>query len=118
MPVTPRRLVEPLGLARTTDIGRTIEHAPGSSQLSARDLRASYLEAAMDFNADDFADLSTVDAVHEFPFLTPGHAPKYSSRKEILDAYRSAWATPGLQLEEIRHVALRETDNPAVIVSE
>ncbi len=37
-----------------------------------RDALARFHRAMLDLSADDLADLFAVDAVYEFPFLTPG----------------------------------------------
>src|ERR1700677_148734 len=83
-----------------------------------RELLALYQKAMLECSADDLADLYADDARHEFGFFTPGHAPIYSSQQEIREAYRAAWSSPTLRLEEIHNVAVHETSDPSVIVNE
>jgi hypothetical protein len=40
------------------------------------------------FDADALGDLDARDAVHEFPFLAPGHPARYHSSEEVRAAYR------------------------------
>ncbi len=83
-----------------------------------RELLARYEQAMLDFHADALADLYAPDGVHEFGFFTPGHAPCYRSREEVRDAYRSAWAAPGVRLLEIHDRAVHETSDPEIIIAE
>ncbi|WP_395726584.1 nuclear transport factor 2 family protein [Nakamurella sp.] len=83
-----------------------------------RELLARYHQAMIDFDADALAELYAPDCVHEFGFLTPGHAPSYRSREEVRTAYRAAWRSPGVRLLEIHNLAVHETADPAVVVAE
>ena len=70
------------------------------------------------FSAEDLSALYADDAVHEFGFVTPGHAPRYVGRDQVRRAYAAAWAEPAVELVEIRNAALHRTDDPSVLVSE
>lgn len=83
-----------------------------------RALLARYQQAMIDFDPDALADLYAPDCVHEFGFFTPGHAPCYRSREEVRVAYREAWRSPGVRLVEIHQLAVHETADPEVIVTE
>jgi uncharacterized protein len=84
----------------------------------ARTMLDRYQQAMMRFSADELADLYAEDAVHEFPFFTPGHEPAYRGREEVRVAYRKAWSAPGVVLEEIINTGAHETADAETIVSE
>ncbi|OPF75596.1 hypothetical protein VT50_0224555 [Streptomyces antioxidans] len=89
-----------------------------SSPLGPRELLARFQRAMLDKSADDLADLYAVDAVHEFPFLSPGMPERYQGREEIRAGYRAAWGASPAQPREIREVAVHENTDPEVIVVE
>ncbi|MER5178114.1 nuclear transport factor 2 family protein [Streptomyces sp. NPDC002896] len=72
----------------------------------------------LDKSADDLADLYAVDAVHEFPFASPGFPPRYEGREEVRAGYRAAWGASPVQVMEIRNVSACETTDPEVIIAE
>ncbi|PWI20791.1 hypothetical protein DI272_31790 [Streptomyces sp. Act143] len=71
-----------------------------------------------DKSADGLADLYAPDAVHEFPFATPGFPPRYAGREEVRAGYRAAWGASPVRVEEVRDVVVHETRDPEVIVAE
>ncbi|MCQ9130235.1 nuclear transport factor 2 family protein [Streptomyces sp. IBSBF 2807] len=77
-----------------------------------------YYEAMLDKSPDDLADLYTIDAVHEFPFSSPGFPPTFEGREAVRAGYRAAWGASPVQVEEVRRVAAYETADPEVIVAE
>ncbi|MEV7930113.1 nuclear transport factor 2 family protein [Kitasatospora sp. NPDC088779] len=83
-----------------------------------REVLARYQRAMLDKSADDLADLYTVDAVHEFPFLSPGMPARYEGREEVRAGYRAAWGASPAQPQEIREVAVHESTDPEVITVE
>ncbi len=83
-----------------------------------RDVLARYHQAVRDKSADDLADLYAVDAVHEFPFTSPGFPARYEGREEVRAGYRAAWGASPVVVEEVREVAVHETGDPEVIVAE
>lgn len=84
---------------------------------SPREVLACYYRAMCDKSADDLADLYAVDAVHEFPFASPGFPPRYEGREAVRAGYRAAWGGPA-QVEEVRNIAAYETADPGVIIAE
>jgi ketosteroid isomerase-like protein len=89
-----------------------------ADERSPRELLALYQAAMLRFSADDLSDLYTEDAVHEYGFVTPGHEPSYTGRAQIRQAYARAWASPSVELDAIRDLAVHDTSDPAVIVDE
>lgn len=83
-----------------------------------REVLACYYQAMLDKSADDLADLYAVDAVHEFPFTSPGFPPCYEGREAVRAGYRAAWGASPVQVEEIRKIAVHETADPEVIIAE
>ncbi|MFD3583351.1 nuclear transport factor 2 family protein [Streptomyces sp. NPDC058683] len=83
-----------------------------------REVLALYRQAMRDKSADDLADLYAVDAVHEFPFTSPGFPARYDGREEIRTGYRAAWGASPVRVTEIKEVAVHETADPEVIVAE
>jgi len=77
-----------------------------------------YYQAMLDKSADDLADLYAVDAVHEFPFTSPGFPQCYEGREAVRTGYRAAWGASPADVEEIRRIAAYETADPEVIVAE
>ncbi|WP_413811598.1 nuclear transport factor 2 family protein [Streptomyces sp. OE57] len=72
----------------------------------------------LDKSPDDLADLYTVDAVHEFPFSSPGFPPSFEGREAVRAGYRAAWGGSAVQVKEVRSVAAYETADPEVIIAE
>ncbi|KIF70935.1 hypothetical protein HY68_23805 [Streptomyces sp. AcH 505] len=83
-----------------------------------REVLACYYRAMLDKSADDLADLYAVDAVHEFPFTSPGFPARYEGREAVRAGYRAAWGASPVQVEEIRKTAACETADPEVIIAE
>jgi len=79
---------------------------------------ACYYQAMLDKSADDLADLYAVDAMHEFPFASPGFPPCFEGREAVRAGYRAAWGASPVKVEEIRKVAAYETADPEVIIAE
>jgi len=86
--------------------------------LNPREVLARYHQAMRDKSADGLAELYARDAVHEFPFTTPGFPPRYTGREEVRAGYRAAWGASPVRVEEIRDVVVHETRDPEVIVAE
>lgn len=83
-----------------------------------REVLACYYRAMLDKSADDLADLYAGDAVHEFPFTSPGFPARYEGREAVRAGYRAAWGASPVQVEEIRKTAAYETADPEVIIAE
>ncbi|WTO57953.1 nuclear transport factor 2 family protein [Streptomyces sp. NBC_00272] len=77
-----------------------------------------YYQAMLDKSPDDLADLYTMDAVHEFPFTSPGFPPRYEGREAVRAGYRAAWGASPAQVQEVRRIAAYETADPEVIIAE
>ncbi|MFF1306992.1 nuclear transport factor 2 family protein [Streptomyces sp. NPDC058307] len=59
-----------------------------------------------------------IDAVHEFPFSSPGFPPSFEGREAVRAGYRAAWGASPVQVAEVMRVAAYETADPEVIVAE
>ncbi|MEU0061625.1 nuclear transport factor 2 family protein, partial [Streptomyces sp. NPDC006334] len=77
-----------------------------------------YYQAMLDKSPDDLADLYTLDAVHEFPFTSPGFPSRFEGREAVRAGYRAAWDASPAQVQEVRRIAAHETADPEVIVAE
>ncbi|WP_405741356.1 nuclear transport factor 2 family protein [Streptomyces sp. NBC_01525] len=89
-----------------------------SAHLGPHEVLARYQRAMLDKSADDLADLYAVDAVHEFPFLSPGMPARYQGREEIRAGYRAAWGASPAQPQEICEVVVHESTDAEVITVE
>ncbi|GAA2243133.1 MULTISPECIES: nuclear transport factor 2 family protein [Kitasatospora] len=87
--------------------------APGPREVLTR-----FRQAIVDKSADALAELYALDAVHEFPFLFPGMPDSYQGREEIRAGYRAAWGASPAQPTEVREVAVHESADGEVIVTE
>ncbi|MFD0340499.1 nuclear transport factor 2 family protein [Streptomyces sp. NPDC127117] len=83
-----------------------------------RSVLTSYYRAMLDKSADDLADLYAMDAVHEFPFASPGFPPRYEGREAVRAGYRAAWGASPARMLEVRRIAAHETTDPEVIIAE
>ncbi|MFF1398846.1 nuclear transport factor 2 family protein [Streptomyces sp. NPDC058287] len=77
-----------------------------------------YYQAMLDKSPDDLADLYATNAVHEFPFTSPGFPTRYEGREAVRAGYRAAWGTSPVQVQEVRRIAAYETADPGVIIAE
>ncbi|MFI5751865.1 nuclear transport factor 2 family protein [Streptomyces sp. NPDC051644] len=89
-----------------------------SSARTPREVLDRYHQAMLDKSADDLADLYAVDAVHEFPFASPGFPPRYEGREEVRAGYRAAWGASSVRVEAIEGIEIHETADPEVIIGE
>ncbi|KUJ67483.1 hypothetical protein ACZ90_26865 [Streptomyces albus subsp. albus] len=92
--------------------------SPQPSGSTPRGVLAGYHQAMLDKSADDLADLYAVEAVHEFPFTTPGFPARYTGREEVRAGYRAAWGASPVEVREIREVVVHQTADPEVIIAE
>ncbi|MFD4948416.1 nuclear transport factor 2 family protein [Streptomyces sp. NPDC058239] len=88
------------------------------SALTPREVLARYHQAMLDKSADDLADLYAADAVHEFPFTSPGFPSRYEGREEVRAGYRAAWGASPVRVEAIEDMEIHETADPEVIIGE
>ncbi|WP_406379880.1 nuclear transport factor 2 family protein [Streptomyces sp. NBC_01618] len=94
---------------------------PGLRKPSARTPRevlGRYHQAMLDKSADGLADLYATDAVHEFPFASPGFPSRYEGREEVRAGYRAAWGASPVRVEAIEDVEIHETADPEVVIGE
>src|SRR6266508_1217209 len=63
-------------------------------------------------------NLSAVDALYEFPLLTPGRPARYHGREAIRAGFRTVWGASPVRVEEVRNVVIYETTDPELIVAE
>ena len=99
---------------------RTQEFHDHTGQRRPREVIELFHRAMIALSADDLADLHAVDAVYEFPLLTPGRPDRYQGREEIRRGFASVWAEArtGLQVTDVRNVVLHVTVDPEVFVVE
>ncbi|MFI9721151.1 nuclear transport factor 2 family protein [Streptomyces sp. NPDC052396] len=83
-----------------------------------REALTAYHQAMLAWSADDLADLYAPDAVHEFPFLTPGWPERYQGREEVRAGYRAAWGASSVRLREIRDVVVFDGADPEVVIGQ
>ncbi|MFC8534742.1 nuclear transport factor 2 family protein [Streptomyces sp. NPDC057249] len=77
-----------------------------------------YYQAMIDKSPDGLADLYAVDAVHEFPFASPGFPPRFEGREAVRAGYRAVWGASPAEVREVRRIAVYEAAEPGVIVAE
>jgi ketosteroid isomerase-like protein len=85
---------------------------------AVRDLLTRFHAAMRERSADDLAALYAADAVHEFPFLSPGLPSAFHGREEIRERYHRAWDATPVRPTEVRVDAVHETADPSVLVAE
>ncbi|MFL5998379.1 MAG: nuclear transport factor 2 family protein [Streptomyces sp.] len=83
-----------------------------------REVLTCYYQAMLDKSPDDLADLYATDAVHEFPFTSPGFPSRLEGREAVRAGYRAAWGASPVQVQEVTRVAAYETADPEVIIAE
>lgn len=93
-------------------------HAAAPAVRTPREVLNRYYQAMLDKSPDDLADLYAMDAVHEFPFTSPGFPPRYEGREAVREGYRAAWGASLVQVREVRKVSAYETADPQVIIAE
>ncbi|MCX5084165.1 nuclear transport factor 2 family protein [Streptomyces sp. NBC_00401] len=95
-----------------------MSHADTSAVRTPREVLNRYYQAMLDKSPDDLADLYAMDAVHEFPFTSPGFPPRYEGREAVRAGYRAAWRASPVHVQEVRRIAAYETGDPEVIIAE
>ncbi|MFI8076054.1 nuclear transport factor 2 family protein [Streptomyces sp. NPDC086033] len=83
-----------------------------------REVLTCYYQAMLDKSPDDLADLYATEAVHEFPFTSPGFPARFEGREAVRAGYRAAWGASPAEVQEVRRVAAYETADPEVIIAE
>ncbi|MFF7365944.1 nuclear transport factor 2 family protein [Streptomyces sp. NPDC008125] len=89
-----------------------------SAVRTPHEVLARYYRAMLDKSPDDLADLYAVDAVHEFPFTSPGFPPRFEGRAAVRAGYRAAWGAGEARVREVRRIAVHETADPDVLIAE
>ncbi|MFF9508711.1 nuclear transport factor 2 family protein [Streptomyces sp. NPDC014724] len=95
-----------------------MSHVDTPAVRTPREVLNRYYQAMLDKSPDDLADLYATDAVHEFPFTSPGFPPRYEGSEAVRAGYRAAWGTSPVQVQEVRKIAAYETADPEVIIAE
>ncbi|HEY9327506.1 MAG TPA: nuclear transport factor 2 family protein [Streptomyces sp.] len=95
-----------------------MSHLAAPTARTPHEVLTCYYQAMLDKSADDLADLYTIDAVHEFPFTSPGFPPRFEGREAVRAGYRAAWGASSAKVQEVRRIAAHETDDPEVIIAE
>ncbi|WP_343244541.1 nuclear transport factor 2 family protein [Streptomyces sp. SID11385] len=83
-----------------------------------REVLARYYQAMLDKSADALADLYAPDAVHEFPFTSPGFPTRFEGREAVRAGYAAAWGASPVRVREVRRVSVHDTGDPEVLVAE
>nr|WP_257980602.1 nuclear transport factor 2 family protein [Streptomyces sp. CB02959] len=73
-----------LGITRVSPLDTPAVRTP-------HEVLTCYYQAMLDKSPDDLADLYSIDAVHEFPFASPGFPPSFEGREAVRAGYRAAW---------------------------
>lgn len=76
-----------------------------------------FRNAAVRQSADAMRDVYAIDAVHEFPFTSPGIPSRLQGREEIIDFIVASWNMP-LRYERYQTLAVHHTADPNTIVVE
>ena len=71
--------------------------------------------AAIAQSAADMGQLYAIDAVHEFPFTTPGVPGRLVGRDAIMEFVVAGWSGP-LRYERYRTLSAWTTDEPGTVV--
>jgi ketosteroid isomerase-like protein len=95
-----------------------VSHLEQPAVRTPREVLTCYYQAMLDKSPDDLADLYATDAVHEFPFASPGFPSCFEGREAVRAGYRAAWSAGPAQVQEVRRVAAYETADPEVIIAE
>jgi ketosteroid isomerase-like protein len=95
-----------------------VSHLQPPAVRTPREVLTCYYQAMLDKSPDDLADLYATDAVHEFPFTSPGFPSRFEGREAVRAGYRAAWGAGPAQVQEVRRIAAYETADPEVIIAE
>ncbi|WP_307825954.1 nuclear transport factor 2 family protein [Streptomyces sp. MBT33] len=95
-----------------------MSHPAAPTARTPHEVLTCYYQAMLDKSPDDLADLYAVDAVHEFPFTSPGFPARFEGREAVRAGYRAAWGASPAQVREVRRVSAHETADPEVIIAE
>ncbi|MEV7735685.1 nuclear transport factor 2 family protein [Streptomyces sp. NPDC088921] len=95
-----------------------MSHLDTPAVRTPREVLTCYYQAMLDKSPDDLADLYATDAVHEFPFTSPGFPARFEGREAVRAGYRAAWGAGPAEVQEVRRVAAYETADPEVIIAE
>ncbi|MBW8802150.1 MAG: nuclear transport factor 2 family protein [Streptomyces sp.] len=95
-----------------------MSHLQPPAVRTPREVLTCYYQAMLDKSPDDLADLYATDAVHEFPFTSPGFPSRFEGREAVRAGYRAAWGAGPAQVQEVRRIAAYETADPEVIIAE
>jgi uncharacterized protein len=95
-----------------------VSHLQQPAVRTPREVLTCYYQAMLDKSPDELADLYATDAVHEFPFTSPGFPSRFEGREAVRAGYRAAWGAGPAQVQEVRRVAAYETADPEVIIAE
>jgi len=87
-------------------------------QATPRELVARYHASMLAKDADALAGLYAETGIHEFPLLSPFFPQRLHGREAVRQHYNAVWGRSPIRITEIRQVALHETADPGVIVSE
>ncbi len=91
---------------------------PVESTAGPHEVLERYRGAAIRRAANDMRDLYAADAVHEFPFTSPGVPSRLTGRDEIVGWIAAGWRTLPLRYERYRTIASHDTADPRTIIVE
>jgi ketosteroid isomerase-like protein len=90
----------------------------GEQETGARAVLERVRQAAISQSADDMSRVYAVDAVHEFPFTSPGVPSRLEGRDEIVNWIAAGWKASPLKYERYRTLAIYDTSDPETIIVE
>jgi ketosteroid isomerase-like protein len=108
--VTARRAA--LG-GQAQELGREQAAAGGPREVLER-----WRSAAISQSAEEMRRVYAVDAVHEFPFNSPGVPSRLEGRDEIVNWVAAGWQAGPLRYERYRTLAVHDTGDPETIIVE
>ncbi|MCT9934904.1 nuclear transport factor 2 family protein [Planotetraspora sp. A-T 1434] len=92
--------------------------ALGQQEVGPREVLERFHQAAISQSADDMSRVYALDAVHEFPFTSPGLPSRLEGRDEIVNWIAAGWKAHPLKYERYRTLAIYDTNDPETIIVE
>src|SRR5262245_2066339 len=88
------------------------------SESALLDLVARLRAASIAQDADRLAELYAEDAVHEFPFTTPGGPTRFEGRAAIADFVATVFRTLPLRYTEYRTIAVHQVNQTTLVIEQ
>jgi ketosteroid isomerase-like protein len=104
--------------ARRVPLGGRGREQGQAGVVGPREVLERWRKAAISQSAEDMRLVYAVDAVHEFPFNSPGVPSRLEGRDEIVNWVAAGWRAGPLKYERYRTLAVHETGDPETIIVE